>query len=217
MTFGIAIPCWYKDVHYIDGIIENISYQTIKPDKISISVSEVNSFELKNNFGLDVVITTTTEPKLHSENRNIASEFLQTDIISFIDCDDFMHPQRTEFLLHAFAQSANAVLHNFEPSGELSTLKNTQTFEEFMGTKYISNEFFLDVIRNTNKDHLYPIWEETTIQHNAHVTVKREIFEQYKYNPNLGWTADSDFNTRLVLGGYKISYIKNKLSWYRTR
>lgn len=217
MTFGIGIPCWQADSHFLQNLIENISKQTVLPDMISISLSQSENFKIENDYGLNIILTQTKEPKLHSENRNIAASKLETDIISFIDSDDLMHPQRTEFILDGFKRGAQAILHNFEPSKQFVYLPNTQTLEEFMMSSYHENEFFLEVISNISSRHLYPIWNETTTQHNAHVTVLKSLFDKHYYDPQFGWTADSDFNTRLVIGGCKISYIKNKLSWYRLK
>ena len=90
--------------------------QTILPDEVSISISEVDDYKPNKDYGLNLIITTHTEPKNGAENRNIASGKLSTDIISFMDCDDLMHPQRLEFIKKSFDNDIDAVVHEFEIS-----------------------------------------------------------------------------------------------------
>jgi len=119
-TIGVAIPCYIYHLQKLKILLDSIQAQTLKPTHVVVSCSstlpdnkDVNDIREKyTDFKLDVI--TTKERKNASENRNIASRHLHTDIISYMDADDIMHPQRLEYILQAFQQTdCQIVLHSY--------------------------------------------------------------------------------------------------------
>ena len=83
-TFGLAIPACDSYIPYLEKLLKNISEQTIIPDEVSISISEVDEYIPKEDYGLNLIITSHRDEKGGAENRNIASDKLSTDIISLM-------------------------------------------------------------------------------------------------------------------------------------
>lgn len=218
MTIGLAIPSCKSYIQPLENLLENISKQTIIPDEISISISEVEEWYPQNDFGLNLIITPIREIRDGAENRNTAGLKLSTDLISFFDCDDFMHPQRTEFILESFIENnIVALVHEFDISENVPWKEKQWSPSDFMSHLYDKKDLELDIIKFINPNHLYPVNEQVNKNyHNAHVTVRKEIFEEIKYQEGK-WGADSLFNREIVEKGLSISMLNNKLSYYNLR
>jgi len=219
MTLGLAIPVTKNYINDLEMLLENISKQTVKPDEISISISEVDEYYPKNDYGLNLIITTHTGKKNGATNRNIAAKKLTTDLISFFDCDDLMHIKRTEFIKNVFEnnQDVKILVHDFLVSKDTSFKPFELTSTEFINYDYDNLTLIKNNINTINKNHLYPIdFEDKMSYHNAHVTILKEILEVVVYNEEHPF-PDSLFNRELVEKGYKISIILNKLSYYNLK
>ena len=214
MTLGLAIPCTKSYINYLENLLENISKQTVIPDEISISISEMENYYPTNDYGLNLIITTTIDKKNGAENRNIASSKLNTDIVSFMDCDDLMHPQRTEFIKESFVNDIDGVVHDFEISHNCSWKTIEFPLDEFLNVTYENMDFKKDVIDSIVSGSLYPNNVSVKyVYHNAHVSVKKELLKNFTYDTTHTF-PDSIFNRSLIENGYKLSYISNKLSYY---
>ena len=212
MTIGIAIPTHPTHVGYVYNLLEQINKSSILPNQVSISISEFSGDLLIKEYPFEVIVSKSTEPKMASQNRNIAGSKLQTDIISFMDADDIPHIRRNEFLLKSFDLGAKSVVHDYIYTG-LSITHYSDELNEF--------NFIIDTIDTYGGGaHLTPI--SSTINgyshSNGHITVLKSIFDNHKYDES-EWLhrccEDSEFAGKLVLNGYKISLLKNKLSLYR--
>jgi hypothetical protein len=218
-TLGIAIPVHGKNnLDFTKNIIlKELQNSTIKPDKVSLSISGVESVEPFLDYGFEIITTQNSGPKNAAQNRNIAGSALNTDIISFMDSDDAPHKQRNEYILEVFNNyTTSAIVHNYEIGSQIS--------EEFLYKKYdiknIDKEVFINAIDDINTGHVWPapsnrdLW---TPCHNAHVSVLRDVFKQIKFNesPSVERIEDSVFNSELVQQGIRITIITTKLSWYR--
>jgi glycosyltransferase involved in cell wall biosynthesis len=118
-TIGVAIPCYHGHITVLKRLLDSIELQTRKPDMVVVSCSstpDISSIPYSQDnysFPLQIIIT---EDKLNgAQNRNIGISNLQTDIISFIDADDIMHPQRLEIIEKAFKEhNIVMLLHSFK-------------------------------------------------------------------------------------------------------
>ena len=213
-TFGLAIPACDSYIPYLEKLLRNISEQTVIPDEVSISISEVDKYTPKEDYGLNLIITSHRDKKGGAENRNIASDKLSTDIISFMDCDDLMHPQRTEFIKKSFTSETLAVVHDYEISETQIWKKNVYNETEFLEQKWNYVSINHNVIDTVSDKHLFPISNTYDLSyHNAHVSISKQISEKYKYDKTHVF-PDSLFNRTLVEDGVKITHIGNKLSYY---
>ena len=209
MTIGIAIPTYNNHLIFLNELLTQISKSTILPKQVSISIS---SFDGDLNFGdypFELIITKTLDFKNPSENRNIAASKLSTDIISFIDGDDIPHIKRNEYLLKSFELGSKIVVHHYEMGGSPQNTYDNPIDDLILQPEYIDT--FVD-------DKHYPYSSNGDVgYHNAHITLFKNIFDDFKYNENPSFfkIEDSEFTSRLVKNGFKLCYIQNKLSVYR--
>jgi len=209
MTIGIAIPSYKGHMMYLNNLLNKISESTILPNQVSVSISSLEEEINLGEYPFELIVTQTSDFKNTSENRNIAASKLTTDIISFIDSDDLPHPKRNEYIINSFNFGSKIVAHNYE-YGQTSNniydndIGDFEILEGYIDT-FISERHFPE----SSKGH--------QSYHNGHISLLSEIFQEFKYDedPSLyRCCEDSEYTSRLVNNGYKISYISNKLSQY---
>lgn len=208
ITLGIAIPTYSEHIKYLNNLLDVISKSTVLPKQVSVSISSFDDDLNLENYPFELIITKTSDYKNPSQNRNIAASKLTTDIISFIDGDDIPHIKRNEYLMNSFNNGCNIIVHNYKK------INNQQNIEfEDIG----EIELLKDYIDGYISDLHAP---ESKIKHLdyhcAHITLLNNIFKKFEYNEDekIKYYEDSEFNSRLVKNGFKISYIPNKLSFY---
>lgn len=169
-TIGVAIPCYNKHIPKLLELLDSIDAQTRKPDLVSISCSSTDEFPLLKKYGFGVVVSICKERRNAGQNRNIAARRLTTDIISFFDADDHMHPQRIEGLLVAFNEPCDIALHSYLEGEETKVpYSHIDTFT-IIRNKLVqapSGCIYLDPYSRI---------------HHSQVTVRREIFEQSPFS-----------------------------------
>jgi len=197
MTLGIAIPTYSGHIHYLEGLLDLIQLSTVKPNQVSISCSsQKQEVNIKNNYDFEVILNVTEEYKNPAQNRNIAASKLNTDIISFIDGDDFPHTQRNEFIINSFKNhGVTCLVHNYYTS----LVKNNM----FLSSLYPN----MDLQINCNNCIDY---------HHAQISILKHIFNNIKYDENeiFKYREDSLFTQNLIDTGHNLSLITNKLSQY---
>ena len=211
---GVAIPCYSGHAHLLNSLLENIYNSTVKPAQIAVSCSSWNKDEEQAGLYKDIPIKIKYSKRQinQAENRNIAAGLLDTELISFIDADDLMHPQRIEYIIKAFQQSSfDVIYHNFDGQGDDHY---NDPFSE-VGPLNISDKAFV-VDPTNNLRIVLEDQENGVVYHNAHVTVKRKIMKRFKFDEN--WevyrSEDSLFTRMLVENKVRCGYIDNKLSRY---
>jgi len=122
-TLSVCIPCVEKHVKYLDGCMNSIYNQTVLPDEVIVSISScvvetidtVSRILTKYNNRLKFIIIYTEEKKYAGENRNIALKKAGSEIISFIDADDYMYEERIFLIKTIFKEfkGIKCVLHYF--------------------------------------------------------------------------------------------------------
>ena len=208
---GVAIPCYNQHFDKLSSLIDNIAASSLKPQQIAISCSSWNHDRRTDTSynGIPVSIQYSTQRLNQGTNRNIAAGMLTTDLISFIDADDLMHPSRLEYIAKAFQNGDyHAIYHSyahehitayanpFEPVGEY----------DLVSGRIISNPNTAGIlVENTS----YPI-------HHAHVTVRRDVFSRFKFDESWGAyrNEDSLYGKTLAENGVSIGYLANKLTRY---
>lgn len=179
ITIGVAIPCYIHHIQKLKGVLNSIKNQTIKPSHVVVSCSSTPADNKDVNellqiylpfFQLDII--TTPECKNAAENRNIASRHLQTDIISYMDADDIMHPQRLLCIAHAFEHSdCQIVLHSFD----------TGTRSETIEFPVYNVNFEYGKLERAQSGCAVHIDDCTKRIHHAHSSISRDVFERIQY------------------------------------
>jgi len=212
MTLGIAIPTYKEHLPFLDRLLWSIGKSTVLPDEVYISASEVEdySFYPENDYGLNLIINITKNKRNPAHNTNFALGNLTTDIYSVIGGDDMVHPQRNEFILRAFEdKSVQIIVHNFKQSLDIDM--------DFLNTPHKEITLMVDYIDTILPNCIYPTSaiEQPTFA-NAFISFRRYIFDKFQYDESVDaeFLEDSLYNRNLVMEGYKISYIKEKLALY---
>jgi hypothetical protein len=114
-TIGVAIPCYGPHITKLTPLLQSIEAQTRRPDQVVIMCSGARAADVAQvdrdwSFPLD--IQATTDRRNAAQNRNAAARILTTDLVSYIDADDRMHPQRLEIVTQVSRDTGvDIVLH----------------------------------------------------------------------------------------------------------
>lgn len=209
MTIGIAIPTYKNHLNSLETLLDKISKSTILPNQVSLSISSTEEYKVEKNYPFELILTVTNDYKNPSQNRNIAASKLTTDIISFIDGDDFPHPQRNEFILKSFDLGSECVVHNY--------YKKSHLYEDFFKIKYENIVRLPKHIDTVYNDTIYPRNKNNHIDyHCAHISVLKELFNEFKYDEDnqIKYKEDSYYVRTLVENNHPICFLNNKLTLY---
>jgi glycosyltransferase involved in cell wall biosynthesis len=211
MRIGVAIPCYKNHIFPLVRCLDSIEAQTVNPDQVVVSCSSCTPDdlpELKYSFPLRVV--TTEERKNAAQNRNIAAAALDTEIISFFDADDEMHPQRLEAIRDAFIsyRPCDIVLHSFLIGEEELT-------REYI--RYTTFDKRYDTLRRSPTGCAVhaPDWS-ARIAH-GYVSVSKFVASriQFKEDPGSEFREDALFcGDVLAMTGVRSVYLSNPLGRY---
>lgn len=218
MSLGVAIPTYSKHYPFLQSLLENIAASEVKPDMIAVSCSSmiVADRAQLSIQGIPVLIDYTTKTRNPSENRNCAAALLNTDLISFVDGDDLVHPQRIGFLKTAFADhpEIEAIYHSYE-SGPVSC--RTDPFLP-VGSPGLVRTFARKPYSHLNPYNvgLYIENDPSSEIHHAHVTVRRSLFDRFKFDetPQFKYSEDSRYATTLFTNGVSLGYLASPLTRY---
>lgn len=213
VKIGVAVPCYVGHLDRLFDLLDSIQNQTIHPTRVVVSSSSTPEkkidIEKYKKYTFELVIHTTEEKRNAAQNRNrSASELSDMDLITFIDADDVMSPQRIEILLKVFHLTQyDMAVHNFSYT--------SVPFEPITHIEYDTNTLEpcpSGCIRH--KDHslcgTYPI-------HHSQSTIKKAIFDlvQYPEEQDYCRREDSIFCNRVLsLANVKHVYINHRLSYY---
>ena len=210
-TISLCIPCIPKHVKFLSDLSKNINEQTIQPDEIVIAISnstneiEKNIKNIFKNLNTKLVITGVSKTAYAGENRNRAVEYSSSDIISFIDADDLMHPQRIEILKYHFNKSnCLAILHKYTQKDIWNNINKKNT------------NLDSDILKKYHKDKTKIFLKIDHMTH-GHITVKKKVFDKIKQETRNTRKEDSQF-VRDLMNNFdqnKIYFLNESLSKYR--
>jgi glycosyltransferase involved in cell wall biosynthesis len=117
---GVGIPCYKPHLATLWRLLDSIATQTVVPDIVVVETSSTSDVDVDasklGHYGFELHVIAVPERRNASENRNATIQLLLDNnctIISMLDADDIMHPQRMEFVHAAIDAGAEIVLHNF--------------------------------------------------------------------------------------------------------
>ena len=197
LSIGVAIPCYKAHIPLLKYCLDSIEDQTYKPTSVVVSCSstqqndpELMSYMTMYSFPLTILVV---EGYMNcAQNRNRATDDLShVDLITFIDADDMMHPQRLEIIAKVFTDypEAKALLHNYTGS-----IPRSDPWPMFELDKIIveqSKIFYKD--NGINSDH-----HDGKAIHNAHTTIRRGIGIRFREEHYFIRWEDSKFTRDLV-------------------
>lgn len=106
---SVVVPCIPRDVKHLDRLMNSIKNQTYKPHEIVIAMSgqsDIESEKLKqlliNKHQLPIKFSNVNIKQYASENRNRGAKNCTGNIISFMDADDVMYPDKLLYVNNTF-------------------------------------------------------------------------------------------------------------------
>ncbi len=126
MTTSVIVPCVARHFFWLSGLLESYQNQTVVPDEVVISLSEVEKLrpieisKLENgSWSFKLKILRHNGIIIDGENRTIAMDNSSGAILIFSDADDIPHPQRVEIAKHIFENyEVDHILHCWSPHRE---------------------------------------------------------------------------------------------------
>lgn len=212
MKIGVAIPTYKNHLQYLDRVLNSIELQTRIPDIVIVSASECEDKNIHiGAYSFPIKILTNINKQNASTNRNIAANALlkeSVDIISFIDGDDEMYPERIDYLLKAFNGDADIVLHDYI----IIHNKNDDT------NRYSHYVDHMNLYPNSiigNPRHCGVKVDIPNLTH-GHLSIRASLFakEKFKEEPNYVNWEDAEYCRRIIDKGHKNCYIKNPITLY---
>jgi glycosyltransferase involved in cell wall biosynthesis len=224
-TIALCIPMDASDISMLPFCLKSVKEQTKAPDSVYISISAVTP---ESEAAIKKIITDSMIPninvKFHPEkilaggNRNLAASAAldaDTTIISFIDADDSMHPNRIERLLDIFKNpSITGVVHSYNIG------KKTEIdAENPIQWPSLTGQVLTDVLVAGKGGAFRTISPKSGHEchvANGHVSVRADFFRDNNYNERLTLGEDQDFNASILLAGKVLAFTPDVLSMYYT-
>jgi glycosyltransferase involved in cell wall biosynthesis len=218
MSIAVCIPTYSKHIPFLERCLDSIQEQTVQPGIVSISASSMTEPPILKPRPFPVKILITPEQQFAAENRNKAANEIiaDYDILTFIDSDDEMLPNRLEYILKAFEETkADFVLHSFVD------LKGPYESKPLITNTYrcFKNPFTVDMRPYAGLE----VPSSFPAIHNGHLSVTSSTFKQQFYDIHLpilpGYSypwEDTEYNRRLYIKGFMGAFIPCQLSLYHS-
>ena len=214
-TIGIVIPCYKPHIGLLKRVLDSIEKQTKKPDMVIVSCSSSEPSDIpytQEDYSFPFKIYTHKEKKNISENKNFGTRLINTDIVTYFDADDIMHPQRIEIIYNGFIKYPNMklLIHSLRLNPiDLNYPKYDINYINYeMDTFYICKWGALNFKNKSNRN-----------IHNSHSSIKKSLFDEIQYveTPDAKGFEDTLFNRTLINkypnNGF-IGYCECDLTWY---
>lgn len=147
-SVSIVIPCIATHTKYLPKLLENISIQTLIPNEVVVSISQVDcNTELllgeieSENYPFKLKLIKNPVRKFAGENRNIAINNSKGELIICQDADDLLHPERVEIISEIYRKTKFDILIHFfsrQPMAEsdIEYYKSIYDSYSFKGLNY---------------------------------------------------------------------------------
>lgn len=206
-SVGVVIPCHKPYISLLKECLDSIELQTSKPDKVIVMCSSSLPEDIPQyNYSFPLEIVTREGVHNQANNRNEGVKRMNTDIVSFFDADDVMHPQRIE-MIRKYMIDQDILFHGFQT--------DNREFEHI--TSQIVH--YGQLVRGPTGCVVFrPNWQK--MLHHAQISVRRHLFDFVKFpeNPQLRGSEDSLLCGMIVsMSHIRNVFIENSLSWYRLR
>lgn len=205
MKLSLCITCWSGDAHLLDRCLDNFKLQTMAPNEIIISSSNLMESPCKTTemevAGETVPIRTVNRKQrgLHGFPRNQGADNCNSDFIMFFDVDDIPHSQKIEATKYILEQTGDALVHSYYLDIPKFSNYTSFSFNKIHGKDPTSTNLLADG------------WI-----HHGHLTIRPEIVRQIRYNENRTLGEDGEFCQAVFDAGYNFLYCPHKLVCYNT-
>jgi glycosyltransferase involved in cell wall biosynthesis len=204
LTTSVIIPCHPKHVQHLPNLLETLNAQTVTPDEVVISISEMEKSNptdieklLKGTYVFPLEVRMTNSKKGAGQNRNRACEVAHGDIVICQDADDLPHPQRIEIIKYFFENhDFNLLIHKWQEDEEPFVDQDEFVAIPFEEVKSLEHYGTFTYIANGNN------------------AFKRELLLRHHWNDNYNG-EDVIFNLEMMQTEGKVFVIDVSLQKYR--
>jgi glycosyltransferase involved in cell wall biosynthesis len=188
---SVVIPCIPRDIKFLERLLQSIKNQTSQAHEVIIAISGINNVTakkmekyLREKFNLPIKITNTLEKKYASENRNRGAKYATGNILSFMDADDIMYPQKLFYVnkyfnlynpkmfLHGFSRGYNHFKkHDINPEIRFGIYIYDSALK-IGKSKTINDISQIGGIKN---------WWCLPKAHHGHISIPRSLMDKVKY------------------------------------
>ena len=214
MRIALCLPMEASDAPMLSYCLRSILTQTRKPDGLYLSVSSVTP---QKKIEITKIIKASMVPNIHVKfspekiyaggNRNIAGAAALAGgatVLTFMDVDDAMHPQRIEQIARAFSDSSiTGLLHSWVGAHKKDAAAP-------VAWTPITGKVYLNVF--TAGDHTVTLRQGKHHVQNGHLSVLASFFKTHKYDPNMARGQDQDYNATIVRAGRNLAFTPDALS-----
>jgi glycosyltransferase involved in cell wall biosynthesis len=206
---SVLIPCCAKHAPHLPGLLELYEQQTVLPDEIVISLSEVPQVPediitkiRESVWRFPVILITSTEKQFAGENRNNAAQQATGTILVCQDADDIPHPQRIEIIKYFFEHyEVDHLMHQWTKLGPHDELR----FSRYQDLSKISHMYlYLKNFKLINKNRFT----------NGNIAIRKHVFEKVKWS-KAPRGQDTKFNHDVYKQFEHCIGIKASLLYYR--
>lgn len=231
ITVDVCIAAIERDLHNgcLQKSLESIRRQTFLPKAVILVVSNTNrsSSDIQNELThflgpVQLKVKVHRARLMQSEGRNVATSYTTSDLVSFMDADDFSHPQRLEIITREFSRhkKLRMCLHEYvtgtaETASWFARKFSLSELRRVKGTRYLCKAELM----SRHQPHL------DLLVHHAHVTVRKEVFTRHLFDETAAayriedslFVRDIIAETCHVHRAGDLRYIQLPLSFYTTR
>lgn len=210
MKISLCITCCHKDINLLDNLLQIFRQQTSSPFEIIIYSSGILNISLPSkivvaNTEVPLFSINSTKLTMQSIARNVCSSVASGDILMFFDVDDFPHCQKIEITKHVFQKhNCDFFVHSYSNKIPLDLNKKIN-----IDSIVLKNNLTI-AANNIN------IECENFDLHHAHISVKKKVFDNVRFNENIlaYRMEDSLFCKNLLESKYNGLYTPEKLVQY---
>ena len=205
---SVIIPCYHGHFCHLEGLLNELTHQTLLPDEVVISLSEsdlVDHLEIEylenQDWPYSLKIITSPKRQFPGVNRNIACEHAEGDLLICQDADDLPHIQRIEIIQYLFER--------YQPDH----LMHLYYWDQ--GDDYEWEVYSLDKIPFRWIDSLDDIHGCENV-HNGNIAIKKSLFDKIKWSRQRSG-EDMEFNMNCLQSQHKTMVVLVPLILYRNQ
>mgnify|MGYP003151555212 CR=1 FL=1 len=223
-TLSLCITCYDEDYQLLQELLVEFSKQTEAPEEIIISSSGLKAGQLLDIDSLKiaekdipVIHQNNEERHMQSVARNVGASASTKDLVMFFDVDDIPHPQKIEVTKKIFADSSvDALLHDYHVAWSAPWEGRPEQVWSGYPFFKVGEVPPLVKIKTKNPDNTNIIVDGSLPAHQAHITLKRSLFDSAQFNEDAVFyrKEDGKFCQDLVDLGINFSYIPLRLVEY---
>lgn len=211
LSLCLGIPCDKKDLAKLDRLLISIRNQTLQPEKIIFSFSRIKDHkkikpiikQWKKFYDVSAYfIKDLWNP---SANKNqILSHPQDCELLSFIDADDEMHPNRLELLSDLFNYyNPDLVVHGY--GMRYGVFNIIPKYFRIRKPEEVEARFeYLNCLSQ---------WDDGRVHH-GHITINKKVRKAFQFNSDLTIGEDVDYIQQLCDRGYNAFHVELPLSNY---